>query len=302
MSIRERFGRYLDGYELDDDMGVDSEPASAYVRSTMLEAIQELDPRASLQGFANIRLIGDRFSEGMFDAHAAEIFGQLDLELRAAAPPDQAQDMLIGFRSVQQGSVVLPLAPFAGVASTPDQLPGTVPSALENALLRVVEMHRAVESDSDPRALGDIPRELVKRLRLLVEALDKHDAALEIDVSRTNGRRTQSRLTHRGRANARRMFEPRLSIEVDQVSGLLESVAIRGELAQIELREGRKKVPIVRVPAHIAKTALQWDVLLRVEFRSEVRTDGFGQQERTERQFIRIVGHEEPFELDPASS
>lgn len=298
MSIRERFSHCLDGYVPDDDMGVGSGPASDYIRSAMLEAIRELDPQASLQGWASIRLIGDRFSDGVFDAGAAEMFGILDRELRAAAAPDDADNLLIGFRAVQPGSVTLPLEPFARTATADDQVPS---SALETALLRVVDLHEAVESDSEPAALGEVSPELAKRLRLLVEALDKADASLEIDVSRTDGRRTKSQLTSRGRANARRMFARQLDIEVGQVCGYLESITLNADLAKIELRVGKKKVPIVRIPAEIAKT-LPWDVLLTIEFRSEVSSDSFGQQQRTERQFIRRLGHQQSVFADHAGT
>ncbi len=99
--------------------------------------------------------------------------------------------------------------------------------------------------------------------------------------------------------NVGRMFERRLEIEVEQAAGHLESVSISGDFAKIELRTGKNKISIVRVPAEIAKTALKWDVLLRIEFRTEIRTDGFGQREKAERHFIRVVSHEEPLELAP---
>jgi hypothetical protein len=41
MSLRDRFPQYLDGYECDDDMGIETEPIGPMIRQSMFDALNE---------------------------------------------------------------------------------------------------------------------------------------------------------------------------------------------------------------------------------------------------------------------
>ncbi|MGW4367804.1 hypothetical protein ACWEKT_19370 [Nocardia takedensis] len=297
MNIRDRFARYLTDYEPHPALdGVEDEPASTYLRRATLDGFKRFDPNAYLPGFAGFRLYGGRFEEGLFDAHAAEIYGRLDREIRAAVAPEVAAELEFGFRSIQQGSVVLPLEPFTAAVADQDQLPGALPSPLEAALIRVSDVHDAVEAGPDgPNGMS---AELAKQLRLLIESLDHADANLEIMLSRTDGSERRSHLTRRGRANGRTMFGRKIETNTEIVAGVLAAVEVRDELAKIEVRVGKRKTILIeRVPADVAKRGIEWDVPLRILVRTEHGSDRFDAQKNVVRQFIRLVGHEEPLPL-----
>lgn len=297
MSVREQFPHLLRGYQPDPDIDeVDDDLASSYLRASMLEGLRRFEPVASLQGFANVKLIGTRFSDGLFDAYAAEIFSQLDHEVRAAAPADMADQLSFGFREVRPGSVVLPLAPFAAEAPSGDELALTGPSALEIALVRVLDLHDLLEQDDSPVdwPSGHVPTNLAHRLRLLVESLDKADAGLEIDLSQHNGRRRKSQLTSRGRVRANRLFELQEVVEIEVKGGHLAGVTLGDEFADVQLRQNRrKKTVIVQVPNDRAKT-LPWDIHLLIEVRTVRSSDHFGERKRVEHQFVRVLEHADP--------
>ncbi|MBB5913112.1 hypothetical protein BJY24_001979 [Nocardia transvalensis] len=306
MSVRDQFPHLIQNYRPDPDIDeVDDEPASSYLRATMLEGLRQFEPAASLPGFASIKLTGQPFDDGLFNAAAAEIFSQLDREVRAAAPTDTAEQLSIGFREVHAGSVVLPLAPFAADTPSEEELAMVGPSPLELALIRVLDLHDLLESDEIPvRWTADnVPHNLAHRLRLLIESLDKADAGVEIDLSQHNGRRRKSRLTSRGRQRANRLFEPQGTVEIEVQAGDLAGITLGSEFAQVQLRPGlgKRKIDIVQVPPETAKN-LPWDVYLRIEVRTVKSSDRFGERKRTEHQFIRVLDHADPLhasEADP---
>ncbi|UGT64305.1 hypothetical protein LTT61_13890 [Nocardia asteroides] len=297
VSIRDQFSEFLDGFEPDPDIDeVDDAPASSFLRAAMLDGLRQFDSAASLPGFASIRLVGERFDKGVFDAAAAEIFGLIDREVRAAVPADIAEGLSIGFREVRDGSVVLPLLPFGADTPADGEIEVSGPSPLETALERVIELHDVIERGE--QVGPDFSSGLWHRLRLLVDSLDKADAGVEIDLSGHDGRRQVSRLTERGRVNARRLLEPVPQVELSVKAGFLSAVGLQDEFARIQLLHNRRKTEIERIPASIAK-ALPWDSFLRIQVRTETSADRFGERRRTEHQFIRLMEQEDPIpELD----
>lgn len=299
MNIRDRFAHYLVDYEPNPALEeIEDEPASSYLRRATLDGLRKFDPNAYLHGFASFRLFGARFEDGLFDAHAAEIYGLIDKEIRAAVPAELAKDLNFGFRSIQQGSVVLPLEPFGAAVADQDELPGALPSPLESALVRVSDIHDAVEAGPDE--LNSMTADLAKRLRLLIESLDKADAGLEIKLSRTDGSERRSSLTRRGRENGKRIFARKVETTTQIMAGVLAAVEVGDEFAKIEVRPGKRKktIDIVRVPADIAKRDIKWDVPLRILVRTEQKSDRFEAQKQVEHQFIRLIGHDEPLPLE----
>ncbi|MEV0359097.1 hypothetical protein AB0H71_23870 [Nocardia sp. NPDC050697] len=300
MSIRDQFSEYLDGFEPDPDVNeADDAPASSFLRAAMLEGLRRFDPAASLPGFASIRLVGERFDRGVFDAAAAEIFGLIDREVRAAAPADVADELAIGFREVRRGSVLLPLVPFGADTPAEGEIEVSGPSPLETALERVIALHDTVEQGE--QIGSDFSSGLWHRLRLLIDSLDKTDAGVEIDLSGHDGRRRMSRLTERGRVNARRLLEPVPRVDLGIKAGFLSAISLQEEFARIQLLHNRRRTEIERIPAAIAKT-LPWDAFLRIQVRTEISADRFGERKRTEHQFIRLLEQEDPIpELDGGS-
>ncbi len=266
---------------------IDPEPASNYIRQVMLEGLLEIDPSASLQSFANIRIVGERFTDGVFDASAAEIFSLFDREIRAAAGPGtDGESFRLGFRTVRDGSVILPLETFPETPPAEGELPTSLPSSLERAFVRVLNLHDSVEEGVSPNTGEKSANALIHRLRMLIQALDEADAGIEIALSQSNGRRRESNLTHRGRQNAGRFFEQELTISLNEASGYLNGITIKGDFAEIELRHGKTKSDITGVPKEVAKR-LEWDSFLRMEVRTETRADRFGEHRSVKNQFIR---------------
>lgn len=292
-SIREQFGDYLDGYQFETTMDADGEPVSTYLRNTMLENLRSLDPSATLQSYANVRLLGECFAGGLFNAAAADIFSHLDQEVRAAAG-DDADQVNLGFRQVQEGSVVLPLAVFSGKESGSQGEMVSAPSVAESAFLTVLRLHDELEvGNAPPSRFGHPPKDLIRRVRQLVESLDRSDACLEIILSQSNGVQRKSRLTQVGRERANRLFrDQKVETGEDIVCGNLASISIDGELSQVRIRSGNRKILISRVPAAEAKR-LEWDAYLRIKVRTETRSDQFGDMRKVENTFIRVIAHED---------
>jgi len=303
VSIRDQFAHYLADYQPNPALDeVENEPASAYLRRATLDGLRKFDPNAYLHGFASFRLFGEHFKSGLFDAHAADIYSLIDREIRAAVPAELSKDLNFGFRAIQQGSVVLPLEPFGAAVADEDELPGALPSPLESALVRISDIHDAVEAGPDH--LDTMTAELAKRLRLLIESLDRADAGLEIMLSRTDGSERRSSLTRRGRENGRRIFARKVETKTEIMAGVLTAVEIDDEFAKIEIRPGKRKktISIARVPSDLAKRDIKWDVPLRILVRTEQSSDRFEAQKHVEHQFIRLVGHDEPLPLEVGTS
>lgn len=294
MSLRERFPQYFTSYSPDPELyEVDDEPASSFLRKAMFDSLRKFEPDSSLEGFASIRLFGDRYEGGVFDDRAADVFHKLQQEVEAAAPDAAAEDVRMAIASIGEGSLVLNLKPFHADVPPDHQIPASGPSMLENALLRVLDLHAAVESGLDSETLTQVGVDWANRLRQLVESLDNADAGLEIDLSRWNGDRRRSTLSNAGRINAHRMFErvPHVSTEI--LSGVLAGISIDGEFAKVQLQSGKRKLDIYETPSHEAKR-IPWDQQLRIEVRTVAQADKFGAQSKSRSEFIRILGHDEP--------
>lgn len=188
----------------------------------------------------------------------------------------------------------MPLEALGATVADHDEQPGARPSPLESALARVSDLHGAVEAGPD--GLEGISPELAKRLRLLIESLDKVDAGLEIQMSLSDGSERRPSLTRRGREHGRALFAPKVETAIETIVGVLAAVEISDEFAKILVRPGGKKraIPIVRVPADIAKRDIDWDVSLRILVRTEQSQDRFEGRKRREHQFIRLIAPEEP--------
>ncbi len=289
MSVREQFARYVKGRERDTSMEIDDEPISNYLRNTMLDALQSIDPAASLQSFASIRITGERFRDGFFDIDAADIFNHIDKEIRAAAPAAVADSFRLGFRTVSPGSVILPLEAFDVEQPEDGTLSAPMPAAVERAFIRVMDIHNQLESGANVIGSADsISTALVRRLRMLVDALDQADAGIEIRLSGSTGQRRTSHLTQRGRTNAHHVFERSSAVTQQLVAGYLVTVAVKDEFARIELKHGKSKYEIHQVPTQVAKH-LAWEGILRILVRTETVADRFGEHRTVRHEFLEQV-------------
>lgn len=280
MNLRDQFAEYLTAFEPETSLETDDQPVTDYLRATMLAGIRDVAPGASLAAHATVRLTGPRFVSGVFDSAAAKIFTHLDREIRAAVPPAAADSIQLGFRSVGTGSVVLALEPFDTPSGVDEPLPGmAAPAPAEHAFRRVIELHRRLEHAAD---VGDeYSSGFLRRVKMLVEALDEVDGGIEIALSAADGNRVRSHLSEQGRMNAHRFFERTPDIEIQIVNGYLNGVTIKDEFAQVELKHGRSRIEIVQVPAGIAK-GLIWDRLLHIRVRTVTVTDRLSRESRHE--------------------
>jgi hypothetical protein len=280
VNVREEFPEYLATHQSDPDlMEADEELASAYLRAATVKSFAKFSP-GLMPAFASIRLFGGQFERSVFDAKAAEVFLRVQREVSAAAGSDQ---VALGVRALAPGSVVLELEP---IAPEGDGELGAAPA--EAALVRVLDLHEAVEAGRDADALAYTGGDLAARLRQLVDMLDKLDAGVEIDLSGSDGRRRRVALTQVGRDHARRLFERAPHPELGMIHGVLASVSLGIRDARIELRHGRHKDTIVEVPLDVAKR-IEWDLLMRVRVRTLTRADGG----KPVHQYIGIVQHDE---------
>ncbi|WP_407107881.1 hypothetical protein [Rhodococcus aetherivorans] len=293
MSLRSRFPDVAAKHSPDPDLAVpDEEPASAYLRAAFLDSVQKFEPDARLEAFANVRLFGRLFADGVFEERAANIFLRLQSEINSAADEDDVDAVRIGFAHIDRGSVVLNLRPVAPEMPDDDQISVTAPSKLEAALMRVLDLHDAVEAGDETRALSAARGDLGVRLRQLVESLDEAGAGMEVDLSRSNGARRHSRIGEAGRANARRLFERHRNVDVITLSGVLRTTSTAGK---IELTVDKRAVEIVEVPADIAKQ-LPWDQQLRISVRRTLSVARAGSKPKARHQYIKWLAHDEMFD------
>jgi hypothetical protein len=296
MSLRSRFPDIAARHAPNPDLATtDDEPPSAYLRAAFLESVQKFEPSARLDAFANVRLFGRLFDSGVFEERAANIFLRLQNEIKSVVEESDIDAVRIGFAHLSHGSVVLNLQPVAPEEAGDEQLPVSAPSKLEAALMRVLDLHDAVEAGDETRVLSNARGDLGARLRQLIESLDEAGAGIEVDLSRSNGTRRKSKIGETGRANARRMFERQKQVDVVPLSGVLRTTSTSGK---IELSVGRRAVEVIGVPADIAKK-LPWDRQLRLSVRRTVSAAQAGSQAKITYEYLRWLQHDDV--LDPGA-
>lgn len=294
MSLHDRFPERLSGYATDPELlSVDDEPPSNYLRGAFLDSVRVFAPDARFDAFADIRLTGRAFNGGVFERHAADIMLRLQNEIDSVTDEEAQSEVQIGFQRLGPGSVVIHLRPVAARAAEEGELGMSAPPALEIALQRILDLHDAFESGNDELVISRATKDLAARARQLFESLDEADAGLEVDLSRSDGSRRQSRVTNAGRGHARRFFERTPVTETVVLEGYLRAVS---EAGRIELRQGLKhKVRIhevVGVPQDVLKS-LEWDKLLRVRVSRTTSAAKAGRDPKVENKFIEIATHDE---------
>ncbi|AUS33350.1 hypothetical protein C1M55_21165 [Rhodococcus qingshengii] len=291
MSLRERFPRAALNHAPDPELfDVDPEPASAFLRQAFLESVRKFEPDARLDAFANVRLFGRGITDGVFDKHAAEIFLRLQNEISSAANSGDLDAVNIGFSTVAEGSVIMHLHPASPLVSGTDEMEISAPSPLEVALLRVLDLHDAVETGNGEAAIGSARSGLAARLRQLVESLDDADAGIEIDISKSSGARRKSVFTESGRKNARALLKPKDHVTKGLIIGTLKSASTAGK---IEIQVNRRSaVEIVDVPPGDVKK-LPWDRQLRVRVRIEQLIDPAASRSKVTNHFLELISHDE---------
>lgn len=297
MDLRDRFPDIAAKHVPNPDLAAtDDEPPSAYLRAALLEGVQKFEPTARLEAFANVRLFGQLFDSGVFEERAANIFLRLQNEINSVVDENDMDAVRIGFANLSHGSVVLNLQPVAPQEAGDEELPISAPPKLEAALMRVLDLHDAVEAGDEARVLSNANGDLGARLRQLIESLDEAGAGIEVDLSRSNGSRRKSRIGEIGRANARRMFERRKQVDVVTLSGVLRTTSTSGK---IELAVGRRAVEVIDVPADVAK-GLPWDQQLRLSVRRTVSAAQAGSKAKTTYEYLRWLQPDEV--LDPGAN
>ncbi|MGE2690276.1 hypothetical protein [Mycolicibacterium pulveris] len=269
---------------------VDNERASNYLRAAFVESVQPFSHGARVDAFANIRLSGRVFQDGVFERHAADIFIRFQNEIDAVTDDEYRESVQMGFRQLGPGSVIMHLRPVPSVPASDDQLAVSVPPQLEVALQRVLDLHDAFEKDDVELVQRRTTASLAARVRQLIESLDAAEAGIEVDLSRSDGSRRQSSISAVGRANARRFFERIPTVSIEVLDGYLRTVSTLGK---VELSKGQRVHEIIDVPADIAK-ALEWDKVIRVRVRQTVNAAKAGRSRKIENEFVEIVPHEDP--------
>ncbi|MDV8006318.1 hypothetical protein [Rhodococcus sp. IEGM 1318] len=291
MSLRDRFPRAALNYEPDPELfDIDPAPASTFLRQAFLDSVRKFEPDARLDAFANVRLFGRGITDGVFDKHAAEIFLRLQNEISSAAESGDVDAVNIGFSTVAEGSVIMHLQPASPMVAGPDEMEISAPSPLEVALLRVLDLHDAVETGNGEAAIGSAKSGLAARLRQLVESLDDAEAGIEIDISRSSGARRKSVFTESGRNNARELLKPKDHVKRGLISGTLKSASTAGKV-EIQVNS-RSAVEIVGVPPDDVKK-LPWDRQLRVRVRIEKLIDPAASRSKVTNHFLELVSHDE---------
>lgn len=295
MSIRDQYPGAFDGLEVDGDFFDDEEDLpSSFMRAALLDGLQQFDTGATVSPFLDVKLTGELFTGGVFNAEAADIVQRLQNEIQAVSPGVAAEDLKIGIRHFSPGSLIMHIQPSSpriedGVLRVPS------PGPLESALHRVVDIHDSLETDPDAlvrQTQGQT--EIHDRVRQLVESLDKADAALALDLYQSDGKRRQSVVSERGRDNARRLFERKPEESPEIIAGVVDRL---DGVGKVRLRVKKSRPEIEEVPASVL-TSLHIGQFLRIRVSYQRSVDSF--QERTDERwrFTEVLQHDEVLPSD----
>ena len=193
MNIADQFPE-LRGRELSSWLGQDIEDdvdLVASARKALAESLRGLDLAASLPGLIDLRFSTATVLEGGFSsADMSGLVTKFQAELQAAVPAALVAAGLgdLNISGMSEGSVVV--HPRPRVAGPADQslTPHLQPDTFEEALNKIL-------------SLLEQPDALLDSVRKFVLALDEFHADVEVDAFATNGDRSHSSLTKRGRAD-----------------------------------------------------------------------------------------------------
>lgn len=292
MSLRDRYPHLYEQteQELDDDFfEPDSELPSSYMRRSLVEGLRRFDPAAMVTPMLDIRLLGAAFDDGQVNAIAADILIKLQNEIEAASPDASPDSLRIGVGELSRGSLIMHVRP-APPSLIEDGLPYPAPEALERALRRVLDLHDTLESNPEVLPVQTRnERDLHTRLRQLVESLDGADAVLQMDLYESSGNARTSKVSERGRSNARGLFERKPRSEPSVVAGTVDKLEGSGKVRVVV---GRSKREIEDVPSDVIQT-----LHIGSQFRAGVMysrsEDLFGERADESWKFVRVMPHDE---------
>ncbi|WP_199253853.1 hypothetical protein [Mycolicibacterium mengxianglii] len=290
MSIRDQYPDAFDGLDVDDDFFDDEEDLpSSFLRAALLDGLQKFDTGATVSPFLDVKLTGELFDGGIFNAEAADIIVRLQNEINAVSPGAAAADLKIGIGQFSPGSLIMHVQPGAPLMED-GQLRVPSPGPLEGALHRVVDIHDSLETD--PESLvrqTEGETDVHDRVRQLVESLDKAGAALALDLYQSDGKRRQSVVTERGRENARRLFERKPVESPEIIAGGVDRLDGAGK---VRLRVGKSRPEIEDVPESVVQS-LRIGQYLRVLVTYQRSVDSFKERTDERWRFIELAQQDE---------
>ncbi|MEE3852562.1 hypothetical protein VZC37_19630 [Gordonia sp. LSe1-13] len=299
MNLRDLYPEAFEGAEVADDFfELDDESPSSYMRRSLLEGLQQFDPSAVLSPFLDVRLIGTRFHAAELDAKAADVLIKLQNEITAAAPSGVLDDELrIGVGQLSEGSLVMHVRPAAPTVAGGEM--HVLPEVLEATVRRVLDLHDTLEQRPQqlPAQTAN-QRGLHDRVRQLAASLDDADAELELDLLESSGGRRVSRVSERGRSNARALFERVPKVSEVSLAGAVDALDGAGK---VRLKVAKTRPEITEVPASIVGQ-LRIGEYLRLRVRYSRAEDKFGERTDEKWTFVRQLGSDEILPEDSAAN
>lgn len=171
-----------------------------------------------------VRLSGGSVSEGWIEPEMQrDIVVPLGQEVEAAAG-DAAATAKVGLVGIGQGSVVLRYEPKRGSARARENELRYEVSATDAAIRKVTDLHAMLERQAPGAEIASAfkdEKELLTRVRALIEGLDAHNVDLSARWWDSSGEQQAAKLTAIGRAHGRLLFEREESAEEIRLSGMI---------------------------------------------------------------------------------
>lgn len=273
-----------------------AESAAEILDRNYYETIRRYDPAARLRRNLDLRVYGPTISgSGQLDIDVAkDIFAAFTAELagaaRASGMPKPPGVQLAG---ISPGSAVLHLAPATGEDHPTDEQMQVVVDPFDTVIAKITELHRVAESEGDLRAYAD-QATLLRGLRGLVSALDRHDLCLDIDWRLGSGAHRRSTLSTRARTYVRRQWEEVHTSVERFLTGMVVRLDMNGTFSLNTAATG-KRLYEVHTPDREQLLALRLNLGDQVSIlvKEEARTNRVGMSAGSRYELVRVISRAE---------
>lgn len=254
-------------------------------RKSLLEAIHETSPQASLPYRLDLRLIGSSTRDGHLPADAMVVAQRFQHEVREALRTPALRTVEIDWVGISEGSAVVHMAPRLATAPDDGGFESAHADEFEAAVAHVVDVHNRLESEAqDADFAGERPA-LLDRVRLLTEMLNDQALDLGVIAYGSQGRVYRSTLSRRGRMRAQELFQRVENQPVrEQLAGLVISADLEAQRITMRDEKHRGKIEISNVPEELIRSGdLRAGIDVAVVVESATDTDHAGTQRSARR-------------------
>lgn len=206
------------------------------------ETIRRYDPAARLRRNLDLRVYGPVISgSGQLNIDIAkDLFAAFEAELAGAARASgMAKPPGVELAGISPGSAILHLAPAIDEDHPTDEQMQVVVDQFDTVVAKITALHHVAESEGDLRAYAD-QATLLKGLRGLVSALDRHDLCLDIDWRLGSGAHRRSTLSARARTYVRRQWEEVPTSVERSLTGMVVKLDMNGTFSLNTAATGKR--------------------------------------------------------------